>query len=67
VHDRGQVDGDQPQVVLERDVPGEVAVDADAGVEGRGVLGVDDDPAVRLTLPTSGARLTMSTWREERR
>jgi hypothetical protein len=39
VDDRVDVDSDQLEVVLERDVPGEVAIDADAGVEGRGIKG----------------------------
>jgi hypothetical protein len=39
VHHRGHVDGDQLQVVLQGGVPGEVAVHADAGVEGHGVKG----------------------------
>jgi hypothetical protein len=39
VNDRVDVDSDQLEVVLERDVPGEVAIDADAGVEGRGIKG----------------------------
>jgi hypothetical protein len=37
VDDRGHVDGDQLQVVLKGDVAGEVAVDADPGVEGHRV------------------------------
>lgn len=39
VDDRVDVDSDQLEVVLERDVPAEVAIDADAGVEGRGIKG----------------------------
>jgi hypothetical protein len=39
VDDRVDVDSDQLEVVLERDVPAEVAIDADASVEGRGIKG----------------------------